>query len=42
MIAGVILGPSLLERFFPELLGAISPQQTKAVLYAGSQLGVGL
>jgi len=42
MIAGVILGPSLLGLFFPEIQGAIFPKETKSVLYAGSQLGVGL
>ncbi len=42
MIAGVILGPSLLGLFLPELQGAIFPKETKSVLYAGSQLGVGL
>jgi len=42
MIAGVILGPSLLGLFFPELQGAIFPKETKSVLYAGAQLGVGL
>jgi Kef-type K+ transport system membrane component KefB len=42
MIAGVILGPSLLGLFFPEIQGAIFAKETKSVLYAGSQLGVGL
>ena len=42
MIAGVILGPSLLGLFFPEMQGAIFPKETKSVLYAGAQLGVGL
>ncbi|WEK00729.1 MAG: cation:proton antiporter [Candidatus Sphingomonas phytovorans] len=42
MIAGVILGPSLLGLLFPGLQGAIFPKETRSVLYAGSQLGVGL
>lgn len=42
MIAGVVLGPSLLGLVFPELQGAIFPKETRNVLYAGAQLGVGL
>ncbi|MBW6529084.1 cation:proton antiporter [Sphingomonas sp. RHCKR7] len=42
MIAGVVLGPSLLGLLFPALQGAIFPKETKNVLYAGAQLGVGL
>jgi Kef-type K+ transport system membrane component KefB len=42
MIAGVILGPSLLGLFFPDLQAAIFPKDSKNVLYAGAQLGVGL
>ncbi|HVY24659.1 MAG TPA: cation:proton antiporter [Steroidobacteraceae bacterium] len=42
MIAGVVLGPSLLGLFFPNAQAAIFPQETRNVLYAGSQLGVGL
>jgi len=42
MIAGVILGPSLLGLFSPELQATIFPKETKSVLYAGAQLGVGL
>ena len=42
MIAGVFLGPSLLGMFFPDVQGAIFPKETRNVLYAGSQLGVGL
>ncbi|GGB28419.1 Kef-type K+ transport system [Sphingomonas metalli] len=42
MIAGVVLGPSLLGLAFPALQGAIFPKETKNVLYAGAQLGVGL
>jgi Kef-type K+ transport system membrane component KefB len=42
MIAGVILGPSLLGLVFPGLQDAIFPKETRNVLYAGAQLGVGL
>jgi Kef-type K+ transport system membrane component KefB len=42
MIAGVVLGPSLLGLLWPDLQGAIFPKETKNVLYAGAQLGVGL
>ena len=42
MIAGVVLGPSLLGLAFPDLQGAIFPKETRNVLYAGAQLGVGL
>jgi Kef-type K+ transport system membrane component KefB len=42
MIAGVLLGPSLFGLLFPSIQGAIFPAATKPVLYAGSQLGVGL
>ena len=42
MIAGVLLGPSLLGLAFPQLQAAIFPTETKNVLYAGAQLGVGL
>jgi Kef-type K+ transport system membrane component KefB len=42
MIAGVFLGPSLLGLAFPDLQAAIFPKETRNVLYAGSQLGVGL
>lgn len=42
MIAGVILGPSLLGLFFPDLQLALFPKETRNVLYAGAQLGVGL
>ncbi|MBI3346867.1 MAG: cation:proton antiporter [Burkholderiales bacterium] len=42
MIAGVILGPSLLGLFFPQLQGAIFPKEMRSVLYTGAQLGVGL
>ena len=42
MIAGVVLGPSLLGLFWPGLQEAVFPQETRSVLYAGAQLGVGL
>ncbi|MES2988305.1 MAG: cation:proton antiporter, partial [Pseudomonadota bacterium] len=42
MIAGVVLGPSLLGLLFPDFQMAIFPPETKNVLYAGAQLGVGL
>ncbi|MCV2368432.1 cation:proton antiporter [Roseateles oligotrophus] len=42
MIAGVVLGPSLLGLFFPELQAVIFPKEMKNVLYTGAQLGVGL
>lgn len=42
MIAGVILGPSLLGLLLPDLHKAVFPDPTKNVLYAGAQLGVGL
>ncbi|MCY4756079.1 cation:proton antiporter [Pelomonas aquatica] len=42
MIAGVILGPSLLGLFFPGLQATVFPKEMRSVLYAGAQLGVGL
>lgn len=42
MIAGVILGPSLLGWWFPDLQNALFPEESRQVLYVGSQLGVGL
>jgi Kef-type K+ transport system membrane component KefB len=42
MIAGVVLGPSLFGLLLPEVQAAIFPPETKNVLYAGAQLGVGL
>ncbi len=41
MIAGVILGPSLLGLLFPGAQLALFPKETRNVLYAGSQIGVG-
>jgi Kef-type K+ transport system membrane component KefB len=42
MVAGVVLGPSLLGLAMPAVQGAIFPAETRGVLYAGAQLGVGL
>lgn len=42
MIAGVLIGPSLLGYFFPETMKAIFTQESRGILYAGAQLGVGL
>lgn len=42
MIAGVLLGPSLLGLFFPEFQAALFPAETRNVLYVCAQVGVGL
>lgn len=42
MIAGVILGPSLLGLLAPGVQAAIFPAETKPILYVCAQLGVGL
>jgi Kef-type K+ transport system membrane component KefB len=42
MIAGVVLGPSLLGLLFPDLQAAFFPPQTRNILYVGAQFGVGL
>jgi Kef-type K+ transport system membrane component KefB len=42
MIAGVVLGPSLLGLLFPDFQSALFPKETRNVLYAGAQFGVGL
>lgn len=42
MIAGVVLGPSLLGLLFPDFQLALFPKETKNILYVGAQLGVGL
>ncbi len=42
MVAGVVLGPSLLGLLFPDFQALLFPKETKNVLYAGAQLGVGL
>jgi Kef-type K+ transport system membrane component KefB len=42
MIAGIILGPSLLGLLAPDIQHLIFPKETKSVLFVGAQLGVGL
>src|SRR5688572_20596482 len=42
MIAGVMLGPSLLGLLFPEVQRALFPKETLSMLYVGGQLGVGM
>ena len=42
MIAGVLLGPSLLGMVAPGIEAALFPAETKKLLYVGAQLGVGL
>lgn len=42
MIAGVLLGPSLLGALAPTLQGVLFPAATKPLLYVVAQLGVGL
>ncbi len=42
MIAGIVLGPSLLGLALPGVADAIFPKETRSVLSAGAQLGVGL
>ena len=42
MIAGVMLGPSLLGYFWPESATLIFTKESRGILYAGAQLGVGL
>ncbi|NQX01672.1 cation:proton antiporter [bacterium] len=42
MIAGVLLGPSLLGLLFPEASAKLFSQETRGILYVGAQLGVGL
>ncbi len=42
MIAGVLLGPSLLGALWPQAETHIFTKETRVVLYCGSQLGVGL
>src|SRR5213594_1785066 len=42
MIAGVLLGPSLLGLFFPALEKQLFPPDSLKVLFVGAQLGVGL
>jgi len=42
MIAGVLLGPSLLGLLAPDAQALLFPPETKGVLFVGAQLGVGL
>jgi len=42
MVAGVLLGPSLLGALSPGIEAALFPAETKKILYVGAQLGVGL
>lgn len=42
MIAGVLLGPSLLGYFYPEASAQLFTKETRSILFIGSQLGVGL
>ncbi|MBN9689962.1 MAG: cation:proton antiporter [Verrucomicrobia bacterium] len=42
MIAGVLLGPSLIGHFFPEAQRQLFPPDSLKILYVGAQLGVGL
>ena len=42
MIAGIVLGPSLLGLLAPDIQHLIFPKETKSVLFVGAQLGVGL
>ncbi len=42
MIAGVLLGPSLLGYFYPEASTKLFTQETRGMLFIGAQLGVGL
>ncbi len=42
MIAGVLLGPSLLGYFFPEQMAMLFTPESRNILKVGAQLGVGL
>ncbi|HWN46059.1 MAG TPA: cation:proton antiporter [Steroidobacteraceae bacterium] len=42
MIAGVLLGPSLLGVLAPQIQSVLFPPESKAVLYVVAQLGIGL
>jgi Kef-type K+ transport system membrane component KefB len=42
MIAGILLGPSLLGLVLPAAQATLFPAETRNVLYVGAQLGVGL
>lgn len=42
MLAGVVLGPSLLGYFWPEIQLALFPTESRSILFAGAQLGLAL
>ncbi|WP_414662748.1 cation:proton antiporter [Horticoccus sp. 23ND18S-11] len=42
MIAGVVLGPSLLGYFWPQLQQMLFPPASRPILFAGAQLGLAL
>jgi Kef-type K+ transport system membrane component KefB len=42
MIAGVLLGPSLLGLIFPQWQAALFPAQSKPILFAGALIGLAL
>ncbi len=42
MIAGVILGPSLLGLLAPDIQAMLFPKDSKDILFVGAQMGVGL
>ncbi|WP_298199012.1 cation:proton antiporter [Novosphingobium sp.] len=42
MIAGVLLGPSVLGALFPDFTAALFPADSRKVLFVGAQFGVGL
>jgi Kef-type K+ transport system membrane component KefB len=42
MIAGVVLGPSLLGYFWPELQQTLFPPASRPILFSGAQLGLAL
>lgn len=42
MIAGIVLGPSLLGQFWPASNSLLFTPETRGVLYVGAQLGIGL
>jgi Kef-type K+ transport system membrane component KefB len=40
MIAGILIGPTLLGRMFPELHARLIPAQSKPIIYAVCQIGI--
>ena len=42
MLAGVVLGPSLLGLFWPEVQQALFPAASRPILFSGAQLGLAL